>query len=152
MSRYYTGLENGLATHPNRGTQVFHVPSKPSKQRAKASPSPLFSLSIPSKGCWISHTRKAERRQKETTCNPHGSIWEPLKETAPSHYGGGTNTVSCKLLHLELHFDSTLSNFKFCSSHCSSWSPQAARRQFIPHQDQHCLPKSTSALTTHQLT
>lgn len=63
-----------------------------SKWGQKGSPSPHFSLSIPSKG----------------------SSWDPLRDStteALSYYRGGTNPVSGKMLHLELCFASTLSKF-----------------------------------------
>lgn len=58
-------------------------------------------------------------RQKEDRDNLQPTWFQlgtsPTENTteALSHYRGGKNTVSCKMLHLEIHFDSTLLNFTF---------------------------------------
>lgn len=87
------------ANHPNRGTE--------------ASPRPRFSLSVQLKECWISHTRKEDRDNLQPTWFQSGASQKGNTTEAPSHYRGGTNTLTLNVASCKKHFNSTLSNFVF---------------------------------------
>lgn len=87
------------ANHSNRGT--------------KASPRPLFSLSVHSKECWISHTRKEDRDNLQPTLFQLGASLRGNTTEAPLHYGGGTTTLTLNTASCKKHFNSVLSSFVF---------------------------------------
>lgn len=91
------------ANHPNRGQKLVQVPPSP-----YPFPQKVAGFPIPERQNEDKQTDNSQPTWFQLGASQRNSTTKAL-----SRYRGGTNTVSCKMLYLELRFDSTLSNFTF---------------------------------------